>query len=149
MLTRSAAGRRARSAAIVPRRGDLVWTRIALGGLVVAVLLAVFGLPTVDLHGPLHYLGAMDPLCGGTRAVYLTLHGHLREALRYNPAGPVLVVAAFAVLFRTAVGRLTGYWVRVHLPRRVAIAVAVVTLVALDVNQQLHVTLLTQPWVGP
>ena len=135
---------------MVPRRGveNPLWTRIALCGLAIAVLLAVFGLPPVDLHGPLHYLGVMDPLCGGTRSVYLTLHGHLREALRYNPAGPVLVVAALAVLFRAAAGRLTGYWVRVHLPRWLAIAVAVVALVALEVNQQLHVALLTQPWVG-
>jgi hypothetical protein len=120
-----------------------------LGGLSTAVLLAVFGLPPVDLHGPLHYLGVMDPLCGGTRSVYLTLHGQLREALDYNPAGPVLVVAALAMLIRAAAGRLTGYWVRVHPPRRVAIAVAVVALIALEVNQQLHVTLLTQPWGGP
>jgi hypothetical protein len=108
----------------------------------------VFGLPPVDLHGPLHYLGVMDPLCGGTRSVYLTLHGHLREALRYNPAGPLLVVAALAVLIRAAVGRLTGYWVRVRPPRRLSIAVGVVALVALEVNQQLHVALLTQPWGG-
>jgi hypothetical protein len=125
-----------------------VWTRIALGGLAIAVLLAIFGLPPVDLHGPLHYLGVMDPLCGGTRSVYLTLHGHLREALHYNPAGPMLVVAALAVLIRAAVGRLTSYWVRVRPPRRLSIAVGVVALVALEVNQQLHVALLTQPWGG-
>jgi hypothetical protein len=150
-LTRSAAGRPLRSALTVARRRDEnpVWTRIALGGLVIALLLAVFGLPPVDLHGPLHYLGVMDPLCGGTRSVYLTLHGHLREALRYNPAGPLLIVAALAVLIRAAAGRLTGYWVRVHPPRGLVIAVAVVALVALEVNQQLHVALLTQPWGGP
>jgi hypothetical protein len=119
-----------------------------LGGLAIGVLLAVFGLPPVDLHGPLHYLGVMDPLCGGTRSVYLTLHGHLREAIRYNPAGPVLVVAALAVLIRAAVGRLSGYWVRLHPSRWLAIAVGVVALVALEVNQQLHVALLTQPWGG-
>jgi hypothetical protein len=149
-LTRSAAGRRRSSAAVVSRRADEnpVWTRIALGGLAIAVLLAIFGLPPVDLHGPLHYLGVMDPLCGGTRSVYLTLHGHLREALHYNPAGPMLVVAALAVLIRAAVGRLTSYWVRVRPPRRLSIAVGVVALVALEVNQQLHVALLTQPWGG-
>ena len=110
--------------------------------------LAVFGLPPVDLHGPLHYLGVMDPLCGGTRSVYLTLHGHLREALRYNPAGPVLTLAAFAVLIRAAAGWLTGCWMRIH-PPRVAIAVAVVAPVALEVDEQLHITLVSQPWVGP
>jgi hypothetical protein len=43
---------------------------------------------------------------------------------------------------------LTGYWVRLHPPRRLSIAVAVAALVALEVNQQLHVALLTQPWGG-
>ncbi|GAC1411520.1 MAG: hypothetical protein NVS4B6_14310 [Mycobacterium sp.] len=88
-----------------------VWTRMALSGLVIALLLAVFGLPPVDLHGPLHYLGVMDPLCGGTRSVYLTLHGLLHEALRYNPAAPLLVVAAAAVVLRAVVGWTRHYWV--------------------------------------
>ena len=33
-----------------------------------AAAMAIFGLPPVDLHGPWHYLGVMDPLCGMTRA---------------------------------------------------------------------------------
>lgn len=52
-----------------------VWIAVALCGLMAAVVLAVFGLPPADLHGVLHRLGVMDPLCGGTRSVYLTLHG--------------------------------------------------------------------------
>jgi hypothetical protein len=121
---------------------------IALIGLVIAALLAVLGLPPVDLHGPLHYLGVMDPLCGGTRSVYLTLHGQLRDAVRYNPAGPGLVAGAAAVLVRAAFGRVSGYWVDIHVPRRIVIPVALAALAALEVNQQLHVVLLTQPWGG-
>jgi hypothetical protein len=125
-----------------------VWTWIALAGLVIAVLLAIIGLPRVDLHGPLHYLGVMDPLCGGTRSVYLTLHGHLRDALRYNPASPLLVLAAVALVLRAALGWATGYFLSVRVPRRLLIPVMVIALVALEVNQQLHAGLLTQPWLG-
>ncbi len=58
------------------------WTLTALAGALIALCLAAFGLPHTDFHGPLHHFGVMDPLCGGTRSVYLTLHGRLREALR-------------------------------------------------------------------
>jgi hypothetical protein len=125
-----------------------MWTWIALAGLVIAVLLAIVGLPRIDIHGPLHYLGVMDPLSGGTRSVHLTMHGHLRDALRYNPASPMLVLAAAALLMRSALGWATGYFLSVHVPRRLLIPVTVVALVALEVNQQLHAGLLTQPWLG-
>jgi hypothetical protein len=125
-----------------------VWTRIALCGLLAALLLAIFGMPPVDLHGLLHHFGVMDPFCGGTRSVYLTLHGHLRDAVRYNPAGPALVVAALALLLRAAIGWSSRRWVDVHVPQKLLIPVAVVMLAALDTNQQLHAALLMQPWVG-
>jgi hypothetical protein len=70
------------------------------------------------------------------------------DAVRYNPAGPALVAGAVAVLVRAAVGRVSGYWVGIHVPRRIVIPVAVAALAALEVNQQLHVALLTQPWGG-
>jgi uncharacterized membrane protein YfcA len=124
-------------------------TWIALAGLVIAALLVVVGLPHADLHGPLHYVGVMDPLCGGTRSVYLTLHGQRRDAVRYNPAGPVLVAAALAQMIRAAVGWSTGQWLNLHVPPRLLIPVAFVAIVVLDVNQQLHAALLTQPWSGP
>jgi hypothetical protein len=134
---------------LVQRRdAQPVWTWIALASLVMGVLLAVFGLPPTDLHGPLHYLGVMDPLCGGTRSVYLSLHGRLVDAVRYNPAGPVLVVAAVAMLIRAAVGWSTGRWLGVHVRRQILVPMAVLLLAALEVNQQLHAALLTQPWAG-
>jgi hypothetical protein len=136
--------------AVLVRRHDAhaLWTRITLCGLLVALLLAVLGVPHLDIHGPLHYLGVMDPFCGGTRSVYLTLHGHLRDAVRYNPAGPILVVAAIALVLRAAIGWSSRRWVDVHVPPRLLIPVAVVMLVALEVNQQLHAALLMQPWGG-
>jgi hypothetical protein len=115
-------------------------------GTLIALCLAAFGPPHADLHGPLHYFGVMDPLCGGTRSVYLTLHGRLREALLYNPAAPLLVVAALAILFRATAGWLTGAWLSVKLPRLIVVRLLLVTLVLLDMNQQSHAALLMQPW---
>jgi len=84
------------------------WTRLALAGAATIALLAVAGLPPIDLHGPLHWLGIMDPLCGGTRAVYLTMHGHPADAVHYNPAAPFVPVATLVLLVRAVVGRLYG-----------------------------------------
>ncbi len=125
-----------------------VWTWIAVGGLMIAVLVAVFGLPGIGIHGPLYNFGVMCPMCGATRSVYLTLHGQLGNAVRYNPAGPVLVAAAVAMLIRAAAGWLMSNWLYVHVPRRILIPVAVLAIAALEVNQQLHADLLTQPWGG-
>src|SRR3954462_1000806 len=94
---------------------------IALIGLVIAALLAVLGLPPVDLHGPLHYLGIMDPLCGGTRSVYLSTHGHLAAAIRYNPAAPLVPLVTVALLARAFVGRVFGGWITPSRPRRAVI----------------------------
>lgn len=136
-------------AAIVVRRVDgyAVWTWAALVGLTGAIVLAVVGVPGVDLHGPLHYLGIMDPLCGATRSLYLTLHGQLGDAVRYNPAGPLLVVSAVLVLVRSVLGQTTRHWVHVRIPRRLAVATAVIAVVLLEVNQQSHAALLMAPWL--
>jgi hypothetical protein len=62
---------------------------LAAAGLLAAGVLAVVGLPPVDLHGPLHRLGIMDPLCGMTRGVVAVLRGQLGRAVAYNPASPL------------------------------------------------------------
>ncbi|KWX20488.1 hypothetical protein AFM11_30425 [Mycolicibacterium wolinskyi] len=131
------------------RDSQPVWTCLAAATVVGAALLAVFGVPTVDLHGPLHYLGVMDPLCGGTRSVYLTLHGQLGEAVRYNPAGPLVLAAAAVLLARAAAGCLFGRWLSIRIAPRILLPVALVALVALEVNQQMHAVLLTQSWSAP
>jgi hypothetical protein len=125
------------------------WTTVALATAAIIVVLAVVGLPPVDLHGPLHYLGIMDPLCGGTRSVYLTTHAHLRAAITYNPAAPLMPLVTLALLARAFVGRVFGYCITPARPRRaVVLWCAVVALVALEINQQLHAELLTSPWAG-
>jgi hypothetical protein len=126
------------------------WTTIALATAAIIVALAVVGLPPVDLHGPLHYLGIMDPLCGGTRSVYLTTHGDLAAAIQYNPAAPLVPLITVALLGRAIVGRVFGWWITPSRPRRAIIGwcavLAVASLVALEINQQLHAELLTSPW---
>ena len=116
---------------------------------VAAATLALLGMPPVDLHGPLHYLGIMDPLCGGTRSTYLSTHGHLREAMRYNPGAPLLLAAAVVTVVRAVVGWSVGRWLSIRVSRRILIPVVLIALAALEVDQQLHADLLTQPWTGP
>jgi len=125
-----------------------VWTWLALAGLIAAVILALVGLPTIDIHGPLHYAGIMDPFCGATRSVYLTMHGQWDAALRYNPAAPLLLVAAAGVVLRAAAGWLTGRWLYLHMPRRAVIALVVTVAIVLDVRQQSNAALLMAPWTG-
>jgi hypothetical protein len=125
------------------------WMTAVAGLLVIGVaLLGVVGIPPVDLHGPLHYLGIMDPVCGATRAMYLTAHGRLREAITYNPAAPILLAAAGVVLLRAAVGALTHRWLRLQIPHRLSVGMLVVVLVVLEINQQSNAALLTSEWTG-
>jgi hypothetical protein len=137
----------------VPLRLDRVdeyrWLTALAGLLVIGVaLLGVLGVPPVDLHGPLHYLGIMDPLCGATRATYLSVHGRLREAVTYNPGAPILLVAAGVILLRAAIGAVSHRWLTVRVPRRIGAVILVAALVVLEINQQSHAGLLTSKWTG-
>jgi hypothetical protein len=140
---------------MVARRGPpfgLCWERadrhptlapLAAGGLLAAGVLAVVGLPPVDLHGPLHYLGVMNPLCGMTRGTVAVLHGQLGLAVADNPASPLLVVGAVLAVGRWLVGRLTGRWLdATPRPTPITWAVAAIVVLGLWVNQQAHAALL-------
>ncbi|MGW5440736.1 DUF2752 domain-containing protein [Nocardia asteroides] len=103
----------------------------------------------MDLHGPLHRIGIMDPFCGGTRATYLLLTGDVGESIHYNPGVLALAGVVVVVLVRGAVGVLTGRWLHLTLrprQRRVLLIVVAVAAVALWVRQQVNADLLTQPW---
>lgn len=124
-----------------------VVTNLAGVVLVIAVGMALFGLPPVDIHGPLHYVGIMDPLCGGTRAARYTAQGQLGLAWKYNPLGILVVIGAAVVVARTLLGLLAGRWLTVHIAWskrqwRWMIAVAGVLLIILEVRQQLRADLL-------
>ena len=58
----------------------LVLTAVALAGVAIAGTMAIVGLPTADLHGPLHRLGIMDPFSGA-----LERPGTPRKAVSAKP----------------------------------------------------------------
>lgn len=65
-------------------------------------------------------------------------NGDVGAAWSWNPVVPLLAIVVVAVIVRAVVGRLTGRWVEVLVPRRLLLGVAVVGLVALQVNQSLQ-----------
>ena len=80
-------------------------------GAALAMFAATATLPLLPGHAgipcPLRALtGVPCPLCGMTTSVEATVHGHLLEALRANPAGPLAVLAALALLVRRPAGPL-------------------------------------------
>ena len=86
------------------RDGHRGVTYLAALGAVAAIALAAFGIPAVDLHPPLHHVGIMDPLCGGTRAARYAAQGQVAQAWTYNPLGIVTVYGAGVALLRAALG---------------------------------------------
>ncbi|WP_020389674.1 DUF2752 domain-containing protein [Kribbella catacumbae] len=122
-------------------------TRFSLLAVAAGTVLAVSGVPRVDLHGPLHHVGIMDPLCGGTRAAFLLSQGDLTGAWTYNPVVFPLAAAAALVLLRTMLGALSGRWVTVRVGRRrVLVLLLVLAVAALEVRQQFHADLLMAAW---
>ncbi|MEU4365425.1 DUF2752 domain-containing protein [Promicromonospora sp. NPDC023987] len=123
--------------------------------LAAAAMMVALGLPPVDLHGPLHLVGIMDPFCGGTRTARYAAQGNLAEAWRYNPLSIVIVYGALVVVARAGVGLVTQRWLTMKIGstparRRRVITVALVLLVLLEVRQQLRADLLmegTHTWL--
>ncbi|MDP3972011.1 MAG: DUF2752 domain-containing protein [Candidatus Nanopelagicales bacterium] len=116
-------------------------TILAVVAVGIAVAMAAFGLPPVDLHSPLHYAGIMDPLCGGTRSIRLAAMGRWGESLSYNPIGLPLLILLISILARVVVGTITGKWITIPFTwtrRRiwVAVVVGVALAVILEIRQQ-------------
>lgn len=116
----------------------LTWAAVA--GLAVAGLLARLGMPPLNLHSPLHFVGVMDPFCGMTRGSAATVRGDLAEAWWYNPASPIVIAGGLAAVARWILGQATGRWVcaRVQVTR-LSVVVVGLAFAVLEVNQQLHV----------
>lgn len=118
------------------------WLTLASFGLLaIAGGMAVLGLPPVDLHGPLHWLGIMDPLCGGTRAARYTALGEWGLAWKYNPLGILTVLAVAVIVLRAIVGMVTRRWVSLDITwtrrgRWVAFTVIALLVVTLEIRQQ-------------
>jgi len=118
-------------------------TLITLVAYGIAAALAIFGLPPVSLHGPLHFVGIMDPLCGMTRAVRFLALGDVGNAIRYNPASALLAILTVGILVRAAIGAWSGRWLIVHVQRsRSVLALSMFLIAAIWINQQAHATLL-------
>jgi len=117
--------------------GQRPLTLLAVAGVVLGALLAMLGLPPLDVHGPLHFVGVMDPLCGATRAVRYALRGEWALSWRYNPLGIPLVMGGVVFLVRAAVRFVTHRWVTVQIrwSRWMFLAVGFL-VVALEIRQQ-------------
>jgi len=111
---------------------------LAVVGVLGALALRWFGLPGIDIHGPFHRNGIMDPFCGGTRAAFVLTRGDLVGAWSWNPLVVLMAAAVLLVLARAAVGWMTKRWVNVYLPRRYAFGGLAVLLVIIEVNQQMQ-----------
>lgn len=124
------------------------WTGLALIGVPLTILIAVFGQPPLALN-LLHYFGVMGPTSGMTRGVMWFARGDLGRAWAFNP-GSVLVLPSLAfLLLRAAYGRATGRWLRVSLPRRRwLVTITAVLMVLLAVRQQLNVDFLVENPAG-
>lgn len=108
---------------------------LSAAGVFGALGLRLGGLPKVDPGGPLHSAGIPCPFCGGTRATLALANGHFAAAWSWNPLVPLLAGLVVAVIARAVVGRLTGRWVEVFVPRRLMLGAVALALVALQVNQ--------------
>lgn len=140
-MTAPARDRLAIRPTVEPRDQHHWITLVAVALVAVAGAMALFGLPPVDLHGPLHRFGIMDPLCGGTRAARYTAMGQWGQAWRYNPLGILTVLVVGLLLLRGVVGVTTRRWPTLHVTwtrraRRIAITVALLLVVLLEIRQQ-------------
>lgn len=145
-----APARSARGPLVRSNRDRFRWmTALALGFALAAAALWVVGIPPVDIHGPLHYRGIMDPLCGATRATFLLLSGDFGAAALYNPGVFALAAVVLLILVRAAVGMLTGRWFDLIVDarwRRVVLVVLVAAVLVLWIRQQVNADLLMAPW---
>jgi hypothetical protein len=113
---------------------------LAIVGLTLGVAMAQAGLSPVNLHGPLHYLGIIDPRCGGTRSVRLAVLGQWADSWRYNPLGLPFMLGAELLLLRAVVGWISCRWLTPMIRwtsrrRRAAWVVSGVLLVLMEINQ--------------
>lgn len=119
-------------------------TPTVFAGALAAIILALFRLPPVALHGPQHRLGIMDPLCGMTRATRFLVRGNFARAWRYNPASFALAAGAATLVARFAFGTATDRWWNVRVQSRLAVfAVLAPGVALLWLSQQLHAPLLS------
>jgi hypothetical protein len=118
-------------------------TRLALIGIPIAALVALVGLPPIDIHGPLHYLGVMGPTCGMTRGVMWSARGDLLRAWQFNPASLLVVPTIIGLTGRALYGKITNRWLNLHIRWRPWWwLIPAVLILLLSIRQQLNVEFL-------
>lgn len=118
-------------------------THLALVGIPLVVVLAIVGLPPIDIHGPLHYLGIMGPTCGMTRGVMWTARGDLAQAWQFNPASLLVIPTMVGLSVRITYGQVTSRWLNLHIRWRPWLwIIPTVLILMLTIRQQLNVDLL-------
>jgi hypothetical protein len=124
------------------------WTGLALVGVPLTILVALFGQPPLGLN-LLHYFGLMGPTCGMTRGVMWFARGDLARAWAFNPASVLVLPTVALLLVRAAYGRLTGRWISVSFPRRRWLVMATtLVVILLTVRQQLNAAFLLENPAG-
>lgn len=112
-------------------------TRLAVGGLGLAVLLAALGGFPVDIPMPTHAFGWVEPTCGLTRGSTAIARGDFALAWRYNPASLLVMALGVGGAVRVGIGRVTGRWLNVRTSLRpLGWVLVVLTVVVLEFHQQ-------------
>ena len=112
-------------------------TRLSIGGLLLAAVLAVAGGLPFDLPMPTHLVGWVEPTCGLTRGSTAIARGEIGLAWRYNPASFAVMGFGLLGVLRAGLGFLAGRWINFKV--RIAPggwAVIVLALVLLGIHQQ-------------
>lgn len=112
-------------------------TFTAIGGLIIAAVLAAIGGFPLDNPMPTHSFGLVEPTCGLTRGSTAIARGDFATAWRYNPAAFLVMGLGAAFVIRAIVGWTMHRWVNLHgRPGKYAYLVGAAAFVALWVYQQ-------------
>ena len=110
---------------------------LCLGGLGVAVLLALAGGYPFDTSMPTHRFGWVEPTCGLTRGSTAIARGDLALAWRYNPASFLVMGLGLFGVARLVLGAVQGRWVNVAVrPTRLAWVLLAAAIIGLWAYQQ-------------
>ncbi|MBI2706639.1 MAG: DUF2752 domain-containing protein, partial [Actinobacteria bacterium] len=120
-------------AAVVGRDDAMkAMTGLAFGGLTVAALLAVFGMPPGQILMPTWSIGVVTPTCGLTRASTAFARGDFVTAWAFNPAAFAVFAWAAAMVARWFVGTIRGTWLNVQVhPTRLGWWILIILFAAL------------------
>ena len=85
----------------------------AIGGVILAFVLAAIGGFPFDMPMFTHGFGLVEPTCGLTRGSTAIARGDFATAWQYNPAAFVVMAFGVAGVVRTVVGFTTHRWITV------------------------------------